>query len=93
MVSLCKNGVLGGRITADDEKLTYRTGKLTVPAALRNLEIAYTSIQSYTQGGFFPFPTVTLHLKNGETYKFIVFARKAFLRVLQDKGVFYGNCI
>lgn len=36
IVSLCKNGILGGGIVADLEKITYKTGKVTVP---QNIEI------------------------------------------------------
>ena len=39
IVSLCKNGILGGGIVADSEKVTYKTGKVTVPQKYRNLEI------------------------------------------------------
>ncbi len=83
MASLCKNGILGGWILTDTDRLTYRTGKLTVPDAYKNLQIAYQDIEAVTKGGFFPFPTVTFKLKNGESHKFIIFARKRFLNTLQ----------
>ena len=31
IVSLVKNGILGGGIVADSEAITYRTGKVTIP--------------------------------------------------------------
>ena len=37
IASICREGVLGGGITADDEALTFRTGKVTVSPALRHL--------------------------------------------------------
>lgn len=58
-VSLCRNGILGGGIFADNEKIVYRTGKITVE----------------------------LKMKNGENFKFIVYARKAFLGTLEELGV------
>ncbi len=87
MASLCKNGILGGRIVADTHALTYQTSKLTVPDKYKNLQIPYQTIISVEKGGFFPFPTVTLHLQNDTSYKFIVFARKRFLDILQNAGV------
>ncbi len=87
LVSLCKNGILGGNIVADDEKITYHTGKLTVPEAYRNLEMRYNAITSVKKDGWLLFPTVTLQFKTGESYKFLVFARKRFLRTLNEMGV------
>ena len=34
IVSLVKNGILGGGMTADEQAITYHTGKLTVPARI-----------------------------------------------------------
>ena len=44
MVSFCYRGLLGGEIIADENAVTYRTGKLTIPAEYRNLEMKYTDI-------------------------------------------------
>ena len=44
IVSFCYHGLLGGDIIADDNAITYKTGKLTIPANLRNLEMKYTDI-------------------------------------------------
>ena len=46
--SLCREGVLGGGIVADDEGITYKTGKVTVSHILRNLEMKYRNIQDFS---------------------------------------------
>ena len=35
IVSLIKNGILGGGIVADKEAITYHSGKLTIPQGLQ----------------------------------------------------------
>ena len=84
-VSLCKNGILGGCIVVDSESITYKTGKLTIPEKYRNLEMKYRDILSVTESRLLFMPTVSLRMKNDEEYKFIVFARKRFLEVLNEK--------
>lgn len=86
-VSLCRNGILGGAIFADDEKLVYKTGKLTVEPRFRNLEMPLTDIAAAENGRLLFLPTVELKMKNGENFKFIVYARKTFLSTLEDLGV------
>lgn len=87
IVSLCKNGILGGGIVADSEKVTYKTGKVTVPQKYRNLEMNYKDIVLMKQGWLFIFPTVSLKMNDDEEYKFIVFSRKRFVSLLRSKGV------
>lgn len=87
LVSLCKNGILGGGMTADAEAVTYHTGKLTVPARYRHLELRYRDITAVTTGRLLGLPTVSLRMRDGEEYRFVVFARKRFLRLLQQMGV------
>ena len=85
IVSLCKNGILGGGIVADLEKITYKTGKVTVPQKYRNLEMNYKDIVSIKKGWLFIFPTVTLKMNDSEEYKFIVFSRKRFIKLLENR--------
>lgn len=87
IVSLCRNGILGGGIIADNQKITYKTGKLTVPDTFRNLEMRYEDIAGITMGWLLFFPTVTIKMKDSEGYKFIVFARKKFLKMIKEMGV------
>ena len=65
IVSLCKNGILGGGITADHEAVTYHTGKVTVPAKYKKLEMKYRDIASMANGRLFIWPTVTLKMNSG----------------------------
>ena len=84
-VSLCKNGILGGWIVMEEKSMTYRTGKVTIPEKYRNLVMRYQDILSVTEGMLLFLPTVIVKMKNDEEYKFIVFARKRFLEVLNQK--------
>lgn len=85
MVSLCKNGILGGWIVIDAEAITYRTGKVTIPEKYKNLKMKYKDIFSVTEGSLLFLPTVIVKMKNEEEYKFVVFARKKFLKMLNEK--------
>lgn len=86
-VSLCRNGILGGGIFADSEKLVYRTGKLTVEPRFRKLEMPLSDIVSVKSGRLLLLPTAELEMKNGESFKFIIYARKAFFNTLAELGV------
>ena len=85
MVSLCKNGILGGAMIVEEDAIVYRTGKLTIPEKYRNLKMKYQDIVSLTEGSFLFFPTVSVKMKDGVEYKFIVFSRKRFLNVVNEK--------
>ena len=88
IVSLVKNGILGGRIVADSEAITYHTGKLTVPQEYRHLVMKYEDISEVTKGWLFILPTVTVKMRNGNEYKFAVFfSRKRFVDTLIKMGV------
>ena len=87
IVSLCKNGILGGAIVADSEAITFHTGKVTVPKEIRRLEMNYRDITGFETGWALVYPTVTITMKDGREYKFIVFGRKRFTRTLQEMGI------
>lgn len=87
IVSLCKNGILGGGIVADSDAITYHTGKVTVPKEYRNLEMRYQDICGFTVGWLFVLPTVLIKMRDGKEYKFVVFNRKRFVEVLKEMGV------
>ena len=85
IVSLVKNGILGGGILADDEAITYRTGKLTVPHEYRNLVMKYAEIREVTPGWLFILPTVTMTMASGAQYKFAVFfSRKRLMDTVRE---------
>ena len=87
IVSLCRNGILGGGILTDEHKVTYNTGKLTVPDKFRNLEMRYADMNGFTVGRLLFLPTVTIKMKDSENYKFVVFARRKFIDVLKRAGI------
>ena len=88
VVSLVKNGLLGGGIVADAEAITYRTGKVTVPQEYRNLIMKYENISEVTTGRLFILPTVTVKMKDGREYQFAMFFNQdAFVNTLKEMGV------
>lgn len=84
LASLFHEGVLGGAVYLLDDKLLYRTNKLTVEMKYRSLELPYSGIEYIETGWALFFPTVTFSLKNGIRYRFIVFSRKKFLSRLAE---------
>lgn len=84
IASFFHEGVLGGAIYLLGDKLLYRTNKLQVEEKYRSLEIPYSSIEDVKTGWALFFPTVTFSLKNGLSYRFIVFGRKKFLSRLDE---------
>lgn len=88
IVSLVKNGILGGGIVADSEAIIYHTGKVTVPKEYRCLEMKYKDICKVTTGWLFILPMVWIKMQNGEEFKFAVFFnRKRLVDILRDMGV------
>ena len=88
IVSFCYHGLLGGEIIADENTVTYKTGKLTIPSEYRNLRMKYSDI-GYVyrdKAGFLP--AVSIHMKSGENYKFVFFfTRKKFFELIKSNGV------
>ena len=88
IVSLVKNGIIGGGITADSEAITYRTNKLTVPREYRKLVMKYEDICEVTKGWLFVLPMVTVKMKSGNEYKFAVFSgRESFVNTITEMEV------
>ena len=85
IASICREGILGGVIVADDEALIFRTGKVTVSPVLKNLEMKYRDIQGFTKKWVFCFPFFYIAMKDGGNYKFIIFNPKRFSALLSDK--------
>ena len=85
MVSLCRRGILGGRIIADDEGITFKTGKVTVAPELRHLEMKYREIRDFSRAWLVCLPTVTVTMADGESYKFIVFRPGSFCGLLENR--------
>ena len=85
MASLCRNGILGGSIIADEDGITYKTGKVTVSSRLRNLEMKYRNIQDFSHKWVLCFPVFTISMNDGENYRFIIFSPKRFNALLTEK--------
>ncbi|MBQ6451561.1 MAG: hypothetical protein IJJ29_06525 [Solobacterium sp.] len=85
VASLCRKGILGGGIVADDEGITYKTGKVTVSEKFRNLEMKYRNIRDYAMKWVLCFPVFTISMNDGENYKFIIFSPKRFEALLSEK--------
>lgn len=88
VVSLIKNGIVGGGIVADPEAITYRTGKLTIPHEYRHIVMKYGDICEVTKGWMFILPTVTIEMRSGKEYTFVVFfGRNRLVDTLVSMGV------
>ena len=74
---ICRGGILGGGIYIEDNAVTYKTNKLTVDKKYRNLVLPLDQIYKL-EWKWILFPIATLHLKNGERYKFIIFNKRRF---------------
>ena len=85
IASICRGGIIGGGITADEEGITYKTGKLTVSPQLRNLEMKYRDIQGFSKKWVVCFPVFTIEMADGESHTFIIFNPKRFNALLSDK--------
>lgn len=83
MCSLCHNGVLGGGLYLDDQFIVYRTQKLTVNEKYKNLVIPLNEISEITWKWII-FPVATVHMKNREQYKFIIFNKWRFEKCYQE---------
>ncbi len=85
VASLCREGILGGGIVADDEGITYKTGKVTVSQRFKNLEMKYGDIRDFSKKRALCFPVFTVFMNDGESYKFIIFSPKRFDALLKEK--------
>ena len=84
--SLCHNGILGGALYLDKASVTYKTNKLTVDKAYRNLVLPFDEIAELTWK-WIVFPVAIFRMKNGGEYKFIIFNKRRFNKYygLKDK--------
>ncbi|MBO7196390.1 MAG: hypothetical protein J6V80_03555 [Clostridia bacterium] len=77
--SLCHNGILGGALYLDENSVTYKTNKLTVDKAYRNLVFPINKICKLTWK-WIVFPIATFRMISGVEYKFIIFNKKRFIK-------------
>ncbi len=83
IASLCYQGLLGGALFLDDERVTYRTEKLQVPPEIRNLALPFCRIKNVEKSKALFLPTLTIQMSDGNAWKFIVFGRDSFLSNLK----------
>lgn len=82
----CESGIIGGGIWLNNDAIIFNTQKLIVPVMYKNIRILYWDVKEISiYQVLFTIPVVTIHLKQGLTYKFIIFNRNRFLKVLNDK--------
>ena len=75
--SLCRNGILGGALYLDEASVTYKTSKLTVDKAYRNLVLPLNEIADITWRWIL-FPVASFRMKNGVEHRFIIFNKWRF---------------
>ena len=75
--SLLHNGILGGALYLDENSVTFKTNKLTVDNAYRNLVLSHKEIQELTWKRFI-FPIATFRMKSGQEYKILMFNKRRF---------------
>jgi hypothetical protein len=86
--SLCYEGAHGGAIITDEEDVVYKTQVQVLPDEYKYIKIPYSDIQNvYRNYSLLIFPSVTINLKNGSKYKFIIFNRKRFLYIMNSRNV------
>ena len=88
VVSLVKNGLIGGGISADSEAITYRTGKVTIPQEYRHLVMKYEDICEVSSEWLFVLPTVTVKMRNGKRPLPVWESHPPLLHM--NKGCFWG---
>lgn len=88
LCSLCRGGLLGGALCLDDQALTYRTGKLTVSEAWRNLVLPLAEIQAVSWKWRL-FPMASFSMKDGTPHRFLIFRKRSFCKAL--RGVWEGE--
>lgn len=79
LCSLCHNGILGGGLIVDNESITYKTGKITVDAKYRNLQLRRDQINGI-KWKWVIFPVATFNMKDGSKYTFLIFNKWRFER-------------
>ena len=74
---ICHNGIVGGALYLDENSVTYKTNKLTVDRAYRNLVLPLNQIAELTWK-WIVFPVATFHMTSGEKYKVMIFNKRRF---------------
>lgn len=84
--SLCYMGAHGGEIQVNEKGIFYKAQKLTLPEQYKKIKMLYSDIKNIQcSAALFVFPAVIIECKNNIRYKFIVFHRKKFLKMVAGK--------
>lgn len=79
MCSLCHGGIIGGGLYLDDEKITYKTNKLTVDSKYKRISLPLDKINDVTWKWII-FPIATFKMSDGNNYTFIIFNKRRFIK-------------
>lgn len=91
LVSLCNNGIIGGNLQLDNEKMIYHTNKLIISEDYKNIKIYYKDIIDIKYKWLIIIPIVNIILKNKKEYKFIIYNIKKFKRNINSNNIFFNN--
>ncbi len=80
---ICHNGIVGGALYLDENSVAYKTNKLTVDRAYRNLVLPLEEIAKLTWKRIV-LPIATFHMKNGQKYEFLIFNKRRFEKWYQE---------
>lgn len=81
--SICYNGVHGGAIKLTDEYMLFRCKKITISEELKKLTIPYENIADISYKIVLLFPVVKIELINRNTYNFIIFNYRHFIKTIK----------
>lgn len=81
----CPYGILGGWIEVEEDRFVYRTTKLVMPQEYKEIQMKYAEIESVELGWVLILPTIKLKMIDGRIRKFVVFSRKRFIKVIEEK--------
>ena len=80
---ICHNGIVGGALYLDENTVTYKTNKLTVDKAYKNLVLPLDEIAELTWK-WVVFPIATFCMESGEKYKILIFNNRRFQKWFQE---------
>ena len=80
---ICHNGIVGGALYLDENTVTYKTNKLTVDKAYKNLVLPLDEIAELTWK-WVVFPIATFCMTSGEKYKILIFNNSRFQKWFQE---------
>ena len=81
--SLCHKGIIGGALYLDENAVTYKTNKLAVDKAHKNLLLPIEEIAELTWR-WVVFPIATFYMKDGVKHQIIVFNKRRFEKCFEE---------